>query len=79
MIKYIKNNNSIEAYINNELIGKCEYIEDNYSINIIHTHVNKKYQGQGIAKELVENVIKSTNKKIIADCSYAKKILNNKK
>ena len=40
--------------------------------------VNKSHQGQGIARKLVENVIenaKKYNKKIIADCSYAKKII----
>ena len=46
--------------------------------NIIHTGVDRKYQGQGIAKRLVKCVIensKECNKKVIAECSYAKKIL----
>jgi len=36
------------------------------------------YQGQGIAKKLVENVIqnaKRLNKKIEATCSYAQKLI----
>lgn len=77
-IKFEKERNKSIAYDNNEQIGECLYIEDNEYWNIIHTEVNNLYQGKGIARELVERVIKEAklrNKKIIADCSYAKKIL----
>ena len=60
-------------------IGECDFIENNGTWNIIHTGVNSKYQGQGIARKLVECVIKNAkeyNKKIIAECSYARKILD---
>ena len=66
------------AYDNNLKIGVCEFIEQEESWNIIHTQVNKSYQGQGIAKKLVECIIenaKKSNKKIIAECSYANKII----
>ena len=46
--------------------------------NIVHTEVDSLYQGQGIARKLVECIIsmaKSQNKKLIADCSYAKKVM----
>ena len=46
--------------------------------NIVHTEVNSKYQGQGIARKLVENVIENAhknNKQLKADCSYARRIL----
>ena len=46
--------------------------------NIVHTEVDGTYQGQGIARKLVECVIenaKKCNKKLVADCSYAKIVL----
>ncbi len=49
--------------------------------NIIHTEVSNLYQGQGIARRLVESIVenaKECNKNIIADCSYAKKVIENK-
>lgn len=67
------------AYDDNKEIGECDFIEENDVWNIIHTGVNSKYQGQGIARKLVECVIKNAkenNKKIIAECSYARKILD---
>ena len=67
------------AYDNDVEIGECDFIENNGTWNIIHTGVNSKYQGQGIARKLVECVIKNAkeyNKKIIAECSYARKILD---
>ena len=77
-IKFEKSNNRAVAYDNKIKIGECEFIEQEQGWNIIHTEVNKSHQGQGIARKLVENVIenaKKYNKKIIADCSYAKKII----
>ena len=82
MIKYIEEINKVVVYNNNEIIGYCEYEQLNNIWNIIHTKVNSNYQGQGIAKNLVEKVVEKANKNnitITADCSYAKKILNNKK
>ena len=80
MIKIVfdrKENKSI-AYNNNTQIGECDFIEKEEYWNIVHTEVNNSYQGQGIARKLVESVIKNAknyDKKIIADCSYAKKII----
>ena len=68
------------AYDNNIQIGECAYIEAEGAWNIIHTEVNKSHQGQGIAKRLVECIIenaKSNNKNVIAECSYAKRIIEN--
>lgn len=50
--------------------------------NIIHTGVDSKYQGQGIAKRLVKCVIENSekySKNLIAECSYAKKLMKNLK
>lgn len=78
MIKIKFEENKSVAYDENKKIGECDFIEQNNKWNIIHTEVDNTYQGQGIAKKLVECVIenaKKRNKNIIADCSYAKRVL----
>ena len=81
-IKFDEKNKSAIAYDNNVKIGICEFIEENEYWNIVHTEVSKLYQGQGIAKKLVTAIIENaekSNKEIIADCSYAKKIIERRK
>ena len=70
------------AYDFNTEIGECNFEETEDIWNITHTEVNEKYQGQGIAKKLVENVMenaKRLNKSIEATCSYAKKVIEKNK
>ena len=77
-IKFDKKSNKAMAYDKDIKIGECEFFESEECWNIIHTEVNNSYQGQGIAKKLVENVMENAskyNKKIYAECSYAKKII----
>ena len=77
-IKFIKKENRAVAYDNEIEIGECEFEEIENTWNIIHTIVDTKYQGQGIAKTLVECIIENSekcNKNLIAECSYAKKVL----
>ena len=78
MIKIKFEENKSVACDYDKKIGECDFIEENDTWNIIHTEVDNTYQGQGIAKKLVECVIenaKKQNKNIIADCSYAKRVL----
>lgn len=59
-------------------VGECDFEEIDDIWNITHTEVDSDYQGQGIARKLVENVIENSqkyNKKITATCSYARKII----
>ena len=56
-IKFIKKENRAVAYDNEIEIGECEFEEIENTWNIIHTIVDTKYQGQGIAKTLVNNSI----------------------
>lgn len=66
------------AYDSNKQIGECDFEETNDIWNITHTEVDSAYQGQGIAKRLVESVIQNAqilNKKLEATCSYAKKLI----
>lgn len=78
MIEIKFETNKSVAYHENQKIGECDFIESEDTWNITHTEVDSSYQGQGIARKLVESVIamaKNKDKKLIADCSYAKKII----
>lgn len=80
-IKFYKEKKQSVAYDNNVKIGECDYIESEQGWNIIHTEVSSLYQGQGIARKLVESIIENAEKykvNIIADCSYAKRIIEEK-
>lgn len=77
-IDFIKEQNKSVAYDDNIQIGECDFIEIENCWNIVHTEVDNSYQGQGIARKLVEKVIENAkiyDKTVVADCSYAKKIL----
>ena len=77
-ILWNKKENQSVALDEETVIGVCEFIEEKDTWNIIHTEVDENYRGQKIAKRLVMKVIeeaKNEKKKVIADCSYAKKIL----
>lgn len=74
-IKYDEKNNKSIAYDDDKKIGECVYEDIDELWNIIHTEVDSSYQGQGIAKRLVECIIehaKKENKKLTASCSYAR-------
>ena len=76
-----KEKDKIIVLDNNIKIGECQFIIDDDKLNIIHTYVDEKYWGKGIAQQLVNCVIEEAiknNKKIVADCSYAKNILMKK-
>lgn len=78
MIEIKFENTKSVAYNGNIKIGECDFIESQDTWNITHTEVDSSYQGQGIARKLVESIIenaKKHNKSLIADCSYAKKVL----
>lgn len=81
-IIFNKSENRSIAYDNNIEIGECVFVETKDYWNIVHTEVDKLYQGQGIALKLVQNIIqnaKKFDKRIIAECSYARKVLEQKK
>lgn len=70
--------NKAIAYDSEKKVGECDFEEIADIWNITHTEVDSDYQGQGIARKLVENVIENSqkyNKKITATCSYARKII----
>ena len=80
-IKFDKNINKSLAYDNDLIIGECEFLENANDWNIVHTEVNNEYQGQGIARKLVECIIYNAdknNKTLRADCSYARRVIESK-
>jgi len=78
-IKFEKNKSVV--YDNNIKVGECDFVENQDTWNITHTEVNNEYQGKGIGRKLVECVIENaqnSNKKLVADCSYARKVIENR-
>lgn len=81
-IKFLKDEDRAVIYDDDLEVGECNFLENENTWNIIHTAVDSKYQGQGLARKLVECIIekaKEQNKKLIADCSYARKVIENNK
>lgn len=77
-MNFVKKPNQILLYEKEILLGLCEYEEHKNIWNIVHTEVNPSYQGKGLGKILVKEVCKEAhlqNKKVIATCTYAKKVL----
>ena len=78
MIKISFKENKSVANDGDKQIDECDFLEKEDTWNIVHTEVNEAYQGQGIARKLVECIIenaKEMNKKLVAECSYAKLVL----
>ena len=48
--------NKAIAYDSEKKVGECDFEEIDDIWNITHTEVDSDYQGQGIARKLVENV-----------------------
>jgi hypothetical protein len=60
------------------MIGACEYTIQEGKWYIMHTVVDPVYQGKGIARQLVMDVVEHAEKKgidVVPICSYAVKIL----
>ena len=73
----IRESRSVALY-NEDIIGYCQYKEDNNVWSITHTVVKQEFGGRGIAKRLVLAIIeeaRKNNKKINPICSYAKKMM----
>ena len=70
------------AYDGDKQIGECQYSVDREGKwVIIHTGVRPAYNGRGIAKRLVEQVIEVARErgvKVIPVCSYAQRMMSGK-
>lgn len=69
------------AYDKEKLVGVAE-IEDTRGCWVItHTEVDPAYEGQGIARRLIEEIVaeaRRAGKKIVPLCSYADKMMTGK-
>lgn len=77
-IKFEIENNRAVALDGSKIAGECSFSVSGNVWNIVYTGVDSAYQGQGIARRLVECVIANANKEHVtleADCSYAKKVI----
>lgn len=80
-IVFEENASRSAAYKDGKLIGECEFSPLDGKWIISHTGVRPGHEGQGIARKLVECVIKearSRQVKILPICSYAKKMMEGK-
>ena len=78
IIKFNLRESRSVALNNEDIIGYCQYKEENNVWSIIHTVVKQEFGGRGIAKRLVLAIIeeaRKNNKKINPICSYAKKMM----
>jgi uncharacterized Fe-S cluster protein YjdI len=66
------------AFDGDNIIGECDYREDEGSLTIYHTEVSPEYSGKGIAKRLVFKLTEEAERRkktVIPVCSYAVKVL----
>ncbi|EHJ55602.1 hypothetical protein HMPREF9318_00957 [Streptococcus urinalis FB127-CNA-2] len=76
-ILFDKTNQRAIALDDNKEIGECTFIANNGIWTINHTIVDSNYQGQGIARRLVDQVVSQARLnqiKVSATCSYAQKL-----
>lgn len=74
--------NRSAAYKDGNLIGECEFDVCDNKWHIVHTGVRPAFEGQGIARRLLNKVVEEArlrNVKIVPVCSYAKRVMEGKK
>lgn len=69
--------NRTACYDNGEFVGECSFIENGDKWDLNHTFVKSEYSGKGIARMLLDALLKEARKngvKIIPTCSFVAKI-----
>ena len=77
-----KENSRSIARLGEEQIGECDYDVTPDGWVIYHTEVDDEHSGKGIAKRLVYKIVEEADRQkvpVIPTCSYAKKVLTEKK
>ena len=77
-IEYDKENSRSLAFVDDRIVGECDYEETQNGWIIYHTEVDEKYTGKGIATRLVYRLIEQAERsktEVSATCSYAVKVL----
>lgn len=65
-----------------KILATLNYQDDGHVITVFSIFVDESLRGQGIAKELMEEIVKkrkAENKEILPICSYAKRYLGEDK
>ena len=78
IISFNKRESRSVALNSGNIIGYCQYTEQDNVWSITHTVVKQEFSGRGIAKRLVLTIIdeaRKQNKKINPICSYVKKMM----
>ena len=79
MTEIRQNETRFEIYKDGKKAGLMDFQKkENNILDIIHTEVSEEFGGQGLGKELVKAAVEYAQNyhyKIIASCSYAKKII----
>lgn len=73
-MKLVFEENQSVIYDEGKVAGYCSLVEEGDVWTIDHTVVEESYQGQGLAKRLLYEVLeqaKKQHKKIVPQCSYA--------
>lgn len=71
-------NSRSAAYDDGNLIGVCEFVNQDGQWLITHTYVDPAYQGRGIARDLVMDVLNHASEQqihVVPVCSYAVKVM----
>ncbi len=79
-IEYDKENSRSLAFVDDRIVGECDYEKTQNGWVIYHTEVDEKHTGKGIAKRLVYRLIEQAERSktdVSATCSYAAKVLGN--
>ncbi len=77
-VVFEEENNRSAAYVDGQLIGECEFSVSDAVWTIFHTGVRPAFEGKGIAKKLLLQVIEKARLKkvkIVPQCSYAERVM----
>ena len=81
-IVFESDKNRMAAYDGDKNIGECSFKVNGNVWEANHTYVDSNYKGQGIAKKLLEELVKNAREqgvKILPVCSFVVKEFNNVK
>ena len=77
-VRFEEDKNRSAIYDGNNEIGECTFSKSDTIWIIDHTSVLPAYNGQGLARKLVDAVVDAARErgmKVAATCSYAVKVL----